>query len=211
MEPRRRQVAAVALLGALALVGALASGPVRAEVVALLVGPLFLPVLAVAALIRPFLAWPLSLLSVSVGYVLGFPVGVPVVLGVTVLTCLPPFLLAERLATDAGPLGRLARTGEEAVAVTGGLRGMVAARLSPAPADAVSYGAGFAGVSLPAFVAGTVLGELPWAAFYVLLGGSLDALSTGRPTDAGPPLALLAGAALLAAALVAGPVARTLR
>lgn len=209
---RRGRYAALAVLGGLAAVGILLSRRgVAADAVATLAGPLFLPALVAVALVRPFLAWPVSLLSLAVGYVLGFPAGVPVVLGVTVLTCLPPFLLAARFDADGGPLGRLARIGDEAVSVTGGYRGMTAARLSPAPADAVSYAAGLSGVSLPAFVVGTALGELPWATVYVLLGASFGGLSAEGLSTSGPPLALLAAATLAALALVARPLARALR
>ncbi|MFB6171440.1 MAG: TVP38/TMEM64 family protein [Haloarculaceae archaeon] len=206
----RRRLAVLALCG-LAVAGVLLSRQgVAADAGAALLGPFFLPALVAFALVRPFLAWPVSLLSVAVGYVLGFPAGVPVVLGATLLTCLPPFLLAARVDGADGLLGRLARTGEAAVSVTGGYRGMTAARLSPAPADAVSYAAGLSGVSVRAFLVGTALGELPWAVGFVLLGASLD----GRPAlalaTAEPPPALLVGAALAALALVAGPLVRAL-
>lgn len=210
--PRRRRYATLVVLGGLAAVGVVLSWRgVAADVAAVFAGPLFLPALVVIALVRPFLAWPVSLLSLAVGYVLGFPAGVPVVLGVTVLTCLPPFLLAARFDGERGLLGRLARVGSDTVSVTGGYRGMTAARLSPAPADAVSYAAGLSGVSLPAFVVGTLLGELPWAAAYVLLGASLGDLSAEGLSTADPPLLLLAATALVALALVARPLARALR
>lgn len=209
---RRGRYAALVVLGGLVTAGlVLSRWGVAADAVGVLAGPLFLPALVVVALVRPFLAWPLTLLSLAVGYVLGFPAAVPVVLGTTVLTCLPPYLLAARFDGDDGLLARLASAGGEAVSVTGGYRGMTAARLSPVPADAVSYGAGLAGVSLPAFVVGTLLGELPWATVYVLFGASLDDLSAEGFSTAEPPLALLAAAALAALLLVARPLVRRFR
>jgi uncharacterized membrane protein YdjX (TVP38/TMEM64 family) len=56
---------------------------------------------------------------------------------------------------------------------------MVAVRLSPAPADTVSIGAGLAGVSSWNFALGTLIGELPWAIFYVIIGQSLQSFSSG--------------------------------
>jgi uncharacterized membrane protein YdjX (TVP38/TMEM64 family) len=56
---------------------------------------------------------------------------------------------------------------------------MIAARLSPAPADGVSIGAGLAGVSNWNFTIGTLIGELPWAIFYVTVGQSLQSFSSG--------------------------------
>lgn len=209
---RRSQSAALAVLAGLAVGGiVLARAGVAADIVVVLAGPLLLPALVGVALVRPFLAWPVSILSLAVGYVLGFPVGVPVALGVTVLTCLPPFLVARRFERANGLLGRLARAGDEAVSVAGDLRGTTAARLSPAPADAISYAAGLSGVSLPAFVAGTTLGEAPWATVYVLLGASLGELTADGITDATPPPALLVAVSVVAVALLVPPVVRTLR
>lgn len=130
-------------------------------------------------LIRPFFLWPLSIFSVFIGYTFGFPEGIPLVLFGTLLTCFPPFLIAARFDGDFGYFGRIVEQGTVLVETAGELRGMVAARLSPAPADAVSYGAGLAGVSPQAFALGTLIGELPWAIFYVLLGRSLRTFSAG--------------------------------
>jgi uncharacterized membrane protein YdjX (TVP38/TMEM64 family) len=46
-------------------------------------------------LVRPFVLWPLSIASVFLGYLVGFPSGVPLVLIGTLVTCMPPFLLAD--------------------------------------------------------------------------------------------------------------------
>lgn len=209
---RRRRYATLAVLTGLAVGGiVLARAGVAADVVAVLAGPLLLPALVGIALIRPFLAWPVSLLSLAIGYVLGFPAGVPVALGVTVLTCLPPFLVARQFGRTDGLLGRLARAGNEAVSVAGDLRGTTAARLSPAPADAVSYAAGISGVSLPAFIAGTVLGEVPWAMIYVLLGASLGEFTAKGISTVNPPFALLVAASVVALALFVPPLVRALR
>lgn len=166
---------------------------------------LFLVVgLAALNLVRPFLLWPLSIFSVFIGYAFGFPEGVPLVLLGTLFTCFPPFLIAARLDGEFTYFGRIAEHGTALVETTGELRGMVAARLSPAPADAVSYGAGLAGVSVQAFAVGTLIGELPWAIFYVLLGRSLRTFSTGAVQQTDIRLILLTAA--VSVILVARPL-----
>jgi len=129
-------------------------------------------------LIRPFMLWPLSLASVFLGYLVGFPTGVPLVLTGTLITCLPPFLLADYFQDVNGYVSQISVTGESIVTTTGELQGIVAARLSPAPADSVSIGAGLAGVSSWNFALGTLIGELPWAIFYVTIGQSLRNFSS---------------------------------
>lgn len=124
-------------------------------------------------LIRPFALWPLSLASVFLGYTVGFPNSVLLVLIGTLVTCFLPFLLADYFQDMNGYISHISATGESIVATTGELRGMVAARLSPAPADSVSIGAGLAGVSSWNFALGTLIGELPWAIFYVTIGQSI--------------------------------------
>jgi Uncharacterized conserved protein len=128
-------------------------------------------------IIRPFVFWPLSLASTFLGYLVGFPNGVPLVLIGTVGTCLPPFLLANYFADVNRHVSHISGVSESVVTATGEIRGVVAARLSPAPADSVSIGAGLAGVSSWNFVIGTVIGELPWVILYVIVGQSLQSFS----------------------------------
>lgn len=133
--------------------------------------------MTVLYLVRPFLLWPLSIFSVFIGYIFGFPVGVPLILLGTLFTCLLPYLVAIRLGDQFSCLGQIAERGTVLVETTGEFRGMVATRLSPAPADAVSYSAGLTGVSIRSFAVGTILGELPWAIFYALVGQSIQTFS----------------------------------
>ncbi|EMA16163.1 hypothetical protein C442_18399 [Haloarcula amylolytica JCM 13557] len=130
-------------------------------------------------LVRPFVLWPLSIASVFLGYLVGSPYGVPLVLLGTWMTCVPPFLLADYFSERNSYITRLSDAGETVVTRTGELRGMIAARLSPAPADGISIGAGLAGVSGWAFTLGTLIGELPWAILYVNIGQSLRSFSSG--------------------------------
>lgn len=163
--------------------------------------------LAVVYLVRPLFVWPITAVSVLVGYVYGPVAGFPIALVGAVLTCLPPFLVARRAETDAGLFGMLGRSGNRLVARAGERRGVVAARLTPLPADVISYAAGLSGVSVASFLFGTLLGEVPWVTAAVLAGNSMRQLSLG----ADPGLPVLVGAASLSVLLLAGPAYRHLR
>ncbi|WP_255197216.1 TVP38/TMEM64 family protein [Halorarius litoreus] len=205
-----RQLVGLALLGTLALVAALTLSPetVARRVTALAADPwTFAAVLTLAYLCRPLVAWPISVLSVVVGFALG-PAGVPLALGGAVLTCLPPYLLARRLGHEAGLLGTLGEHGRHYFTTAGDLRGVAAARLAPFPADPVSYTAGLAGVPLGRYALGTALGELPWVTAAVLVGASAETLTT-EGIHGGP--ALVVGATGLAVLLLSGPAYQLLR
>lgn len=173
---------------------------------------LFGTALVVLYLVRPLFAWPISPISALVGYVLGVTYGVPIALVGATATCLPPFLFARYVdgsgeATE-GLLGRLGRAGRQIVEITGASRGVLAARLSPVPADPVSYGAGFSGVSVRAFVAGTFVGEIPWVVLEVLAGASMRQLSVD---GLGTGLHVVVVSAALAVLVLAGPAYRHVR
>jgi uncharacterized membrane protein YdjX (TVP38/TMEM64 family) len=205
-----RQLLGLALLGAVALAAALTLSPagVARRVTALAADPVtFGAVLLAAYLLRPVVAWPISALSVVVGFALG-STGVPVALGGAVLTCLPPYLVARRLGHDAGLLGTLGDHGRTYFSTTGHLRGVAAARLAPFPADPVSYTAGLARVPVGPYALGTALGELPWVTAAVLVGASAETITT-EGVHGGP--ALLVGATALAVLLLSGPAYQVLR
>lgn len=169
---------------------------------------LVLAALALAYLVRPLLLVPMSVITVFVGFRYGVALGVPIALVGTAVTTLPPFLIANRMRTETGPLGWLATPGRRAVHVTGEFRGVVAARLLPAPADAVSYGAGVSNVSVTTYVAGTAVGELPWTVAYLLIGASLGRLALDRVAI---DWRFVAGASVIATLLLARPAYRWLR
>jgi uncharacterized membrane protein YdjX (TVP38/TMEM64 family) len=169
---------------------------------------LFVLALAGVYLLRPLFVWPISAVSVLVGYVYGAELGIPVALVGAVGTCLPPFLLARCAATDDGLFGSLGTSGERLVEATGELRGVFAARLAPLPADAVSYAAGLSGVSSSSFVGATIAGEIPWVTAAVLAGASMRRL-TLQGIESGLPLVV--GAAALAVLVLAGPAYRHLQ
>ncbi len=103
------------------------------------------------------------------------------------VTCLIPDRFALRAGEQGGMFGWLGDSGRRIIEVTGETRGVLAARLSPVPADPVSYGAGFARVSPRSFAVGTFIGEIPWVAVEVTAGASLRSLTlTGLTIDALP-------------------------
>jgi uncharacterized membrane protein YdjX (TVP38/TMEM64 family) len=206
---RRQLVGSVGLVAVVAL-ATLALSPARvvAEVIHLADHPVYLAGVIVGLyLIRPLFAWPTMPLSAFVGFVLGIEYGIPVALMGALVTCLIPYRFALEAGEQGGMFGWLGDSGRQLIEVTGETRGVLAARLSPVPADPVSYGAGFAGVSTRAFVVGTFLGEIPWVVVEVIAGASMRSLAlTGLSIDALPHVLVLGG--VLAVLLVAGPAYR---
>jgi uncharacterized membrane protein YdjX (TVP38/TMEM64 family) len=214
----RRQVAGLALL-AVVVVASLLAGPDHLLGVArdLANEPLRFGVLLVFVyLVRPLFAWPTTLVAILAGYAYGPLWGFPVALAGTTGSALLPFLAARYVGSGSGAgkrsgwgsglVARLGDSGERFFAAAGDLRGMVASRLAPAPSDPVSAAAGLSGVSTGAFVAGTAIGEVPWTVAAVLAGSSLDTLSTAGLNAVS--WELVAAAAAVAVALLAGPAYR---
>jgi uncharacterized membrane protein YdjX (TVP38/TMEM64 family) len=198
-----RIAAGVVLLAVLAAAVLVAPETALRRVAWLAADPLrFGVALLAVALLRPLVAWPTTLLAVAAGYGYG-AVGLPYALALITLTSVPPFAVARRFGRDSWVAG----AGERVVREAGDLRSVVASRLLPAPSDVVSAAAGVSGVSLPTFLVGTAVGELPWAVAGVLAGSSLDSL---REASLGAvDVRLVAAAALAAFLILAGPVYRT--
>jgi len=211
-QSTRRQLLGIAVFAVVAVAASLILSPQRllAEIAHLSNHPVqFGLALLVLYLVRPLFAWPISPISALVGYVLGLEYGVPVALVGATLTTIPPFLFARYAGSGGGGLfARLNEAGRRFIDVTGATRGVLAARLSPLPADPVSYGAGFSGVSLRAYVAGTFLGEIPWVFVEVLAGTSMRTLST---EGLGAGVEVLIGSFAVAVLLLAGPAYRHVR
>lgn len=196
----RRAYVTAAAVALVAVAAALVASPAAAlEWIDRLAGnPLqFGLALFALALVRPFLAWPTTLLAVAAGYGYGWW-GLPIGLGLMVTTSVPPYLLADRF--DGG---RFAAAGERFVAAAGGLRGLVSVRLLPAPSDVVSIEAGLAGVPLRTYLLGTAVGETPWTVVGVLAGLSLGSLAEGSGLSF--DLRLVAAVALLGLLALAEP------
>lgn len=204
-DATRRQLAGVAVFGAVVFVASLAVSPSRlfAAAIGLADSPTAFALVVLAfALCRPLVAWPVGLLAGLIGYAAG-PGGAPLALAAAVVTTLPPYLIARIAEPTGGPFGWAGAAGADLFATTGDARGVLAARLAPLPTDVVSYGAGLAAVPLRPFLLGTAVGELPWVIAGVLAGSSMETLTT-EGLSAGLPVAV--GAAAVAALLLAGPL-----
>lgn len=204
----KRQLAGTGVLLALALAGTLLLSPGRvvAGLETLADRPaVFAVALATLYLVRSLFLWPVTLVSVLLGYLYDPWAAVPVALAGAALTGVPPFLVARHATGERGVFGALGDAGASVTGRVGAFRGVVVARLVPIPTDAVSYAAGLSEVSVVAFVAGTAVGELPWTLLAVAAGNSMRRLSVeGFSVDP----AVLAGLLGLALILLAGPVYR---
>ncbi len=165
--------------------------------------------LVALAAVRPFLAWPNTLLAVAVGYGYGWA-GAPLGVVLLTLTALPAFWLARvgglRARTDFRAVERLCDAGERLTDATGSVRAVAATRLFPIPSDAVSIGAGVSGIRTRPFLLGTAIGEIPWMLVGVAVGVSLDRLVTGGVSAVDP--AVFVAMAGLGTLLLAGPLYR---
>jgi uncharacterized membrane protein YdjX (TVP38/TMEM64 family) len=203
-----RQLAGIGLVATVATAVAVVTSPAvlfsHAETLAR--RPALLAVVLVALyLVRPLLAWPISALSVLLGYLLG-PVAIPIALAGAVVTTLPAYAVARYFGHETGLLARVGDAGTTVRRTTGDLRGITAVRLAPLPTGPVSYAAGLAGVPLRPYVAGTALGEAPWVATTVLLGASMGELVAVGPSA--DPLLLVTTVALAVLLLLSGPAYR---
>lgn len=156
--------------------------------------------------VRPLVLWPTTLVAVAVGYGFGIALGVPVALVGAVVTSIPAFYAGRWVAAgwDCGIAAGLAAAGSRCFDATGGFRGVVAGRLAPVPADAVSAAAGMGGVRLRVLAAGVLAGELPWTIAAVVVGDSLQTISTAGLGSVGTQLGVVTGLAALL--LIVGPV-----
>ncbi|WP_144923563.1 TVP38/TMEM64 family protein [Halorubrum salsamenti] len=160
--------------------------------------------------IRPFLAWPTTLLAVVAGFGYGWA-GLPLGVAAMVATALPPYWLARagrvRAREGSRVADRLCDAGERLAATTGGVRAVTASRLLPVPSDAVSVAAGGSGIRLRSLLVGTAFGELPWAVVGVAIGVSVTRLADGGVASIDPTaLVAMAGLGTL---LLVGPLYRT--
>ncbi|MFB6299662.1 MAG: TVP38/TMEM64 family protein [Halobacteriales archaeon] len=171
-------------------------------------GSSFLLVILVLYLLRPFVAGPVSLFTIVIGFRYGMIPGFGIALVGTVLTCLPPYIIGRHLRTDIGVLGWVSSAGSTVVDHAGDLRGTIAGRLSPAPADPVSYGAGIAGVPPLAYLLGTAIGEIPWTIGFILVGASMERVALTVPDR---QFELLVFGTLGATLLLAAPAYRLLQ
>ncbi len=166
---------------------------------------LFAVALIALYLVRPFLLWPVTSIAVLLGYLFGPALGLVLSLAGAALTALPPYCIGRYADSDFGLFGYVSATGAWFFDAVGQTRGVVAARFSPVPGDPVSYTAGLSGVSLGPFLAGTVIGEIPWALVAVFAGASMRTLRPGAFSVTPELVISLAGLAVL---LLSGPIYR---
>jgi len=202
----QRQIVGVGGLVALAAGTSLYFSPeaVVAELEGLASRPLlFALALVVVYLVRPFLLWPISMVALALGYLYGPVIGIPIALAGSALTGMPPYLLGRYAKTDMGLFGYISFSGQRIIDAVGETRSVIAARLSPVPGDPISYAAGLTGVSIRPFLAGTVIGEIPWALVTVLTGASMRRLSLSEFSVSPELVVALAGLAVI---VLAGPL-----
>ncbi len=184
---------------------------VLASVTRLAADPLrFGVVLLALTAVRPFLAWPTTLLAVVVGFGYGWG-GVPIGVALLVATAILPYGLARagrvRVRSDFRTADRICRAGERLADAAGSARAVAATRFLPIPSDVVSIGAGASGIRLRSFLLGTAVGELPWVIVGVAVGVSIDRLAAGELSVVDPTaFVAMAGVGTL---LLVGPVYRT--
>lgn len=177
-EATRRQLLGLGGLGGLAAGASLffSPGTILAGLETLASKPLlFVPALGVLYLVRPFLLWPVTSVAVLLGYLYG-PAGFALSIVGAAFTALPPYLIGRYVRTDMGLFASVSSGCERFFSSVGDFRGVVAARFSPVPGDPISYAAGLSGVAAGPFLAGTMVGEVPWALVAVAAGASMRTL-----------------------------------
>lgn len=205
---RKRLAFGGALLALLGLALVLRPDRVIGELRSVLFSPWFPVVLAGLYLLRPFLGWPIIVLSALVGYRYGVVLGFPIALAGVVGTSLIPYAAGRHFDLDGPISGRFVGGSQRYFRTAGDLRGIIAARLAPTPAEPISAAAGFGGVPLGPFVLGTLIGELPWTIAAVTLGHSLNVYAVDAiEVDWWVAVA----GALAALLLLAGPLYRVYR
>ncbi len=205
-----RQLAGIAIVASIAATAAYLSSPkaVFESVGTLTARPVVLFAILVGLyLVRPLLAWPISALSILLGYLFG-PAAIPIALIGAVATTLPAYLLARHIGHDVGLLARVGDAGASIRRTSGDLRGIIAVRLAPLPTDPVSYAAGLAGVPLRPYALGTAIGEAPWVLTAVLVGASMGQLTTTGVSAS--PLFFVTALTLAALLAVSRPAYRRL-
>lgn len=186
--PERRRHLLVLLLGSV-IVGSTVLSPLQVTQRLSTLDPVvFTLAITVAYVIRPAIAFPLSLLTLVVGFRFGLFPGLPIAFTGTLLTCYIPYL-ATREYTPDGFLHRIRAKSRHIVTDLGSIRSVAAARLSPAPSDVVSIGAGMAAVPSRDYLIGTFFGEIPWTVFYVLSGQAMGRLT--MPNEGSLPTLLI--------------------
>jgi uncharacterized membrane protein YdjX (TVP38/TMEM64 family) len=136
------------------------------------------------ALVHVIVWYPAEILDAAAGYVFGFGVGFPVVLGSWVISGWASYALGRHFARPV--LYRVA--GEERfvqiehLIERGGALALIGARLIPImPFSLMGYVCGAARVPLVRFTWTTVVGYAPITAYFTYVGSRLEGFSIGDP------------------------------
>jgi uncharacterized membrane protein YdjX (TVP38/TMEM64 family) len=136
------------------------------------------------AMVHVLVWYPAEILDAAVGYVFGFGVGFPLVMGSWVLSGLGAYAVGRHAARPL--LYRVA--GEERFERTerlvhrGGVTFLIAVRLIPImPFSLMGYVCGAARVPLVRFTWTTALGYAPITAYFTYVGSRLEGFSIGDP------------------------------
>lgn len=130
-----------------------------------------------AAVVRPFLLLPASILTGAMGLVFGPVVGLAVaVLGLNV-SALVGFGLGGAFARDLAADGRMAAWGRRLREHS--FESVLIMRLVFMPYDVVNYFAGYLRIRWWPFIVATNIGSLPGTASFVFLGASITSLEDG--------------------------------
>ncbi|MEC9341840.1 MAG: VTT domain-containing protein [Pseudomonadota bacterium] len=146
----------------------------------------------VAAVLRPFLFIPTTVVVVGAGLLFGPWIGLPVAVAGLALGATSSWAVGRWVTEGGGDLPRsLAPLAVTAEGPWAGLEGVCAARLANLPCDAVSFSAGCLGTPYPGFLLGTMIGSFPSVAVLALAGGALSAGQNLRFVLAGVAAGLL--------------------
>jgi uncharacterized membrane protein YdjX (TVP38/TMEM64 family) len=136
------------------------------------------------AMVHVIVWYPAEILDAAAGYVFGFGLGFPIVMGSWVLSGLASYFVGRHAARPI--LYRVA--GEkrfmraEELIERGGVTFLLAARLIPiVPFSLLGYVCGAARVPLPRFTWTTAVGYAPITAYFTYLGSKLEGFSTSDP------------------------------
>jgi uncharacterized membrane protein YdjX (TVP38/TMEM64 family) len=208
MPAAYRPIALAVVLTVLMAAGLLAVTPVREVLSAVLHGDLTelrtrlndlggwaALVLVALGLLHVLIPFPAELPNAAAGFAFGFWVGVPLMLGVWLISGLAAYWLARTAGRPAitRVLGEKRLAEGERIVANGGITGLIAVRLIPiVPFSFASLAAGLVEVPALRFAWTTVIGFLPLTAAAVLVGSRLQQPSLSDPLLWGPIVGALA-------------------
>jgi uncharacterized membrane protein YdjX (TVP38/TMEM64 family) len=197
------------LLALLVAAGLLISPDAIIKRLGAFLGSPYFPVLLVFLyLVRAPIALPVTALAVLVGFKYGLLIGFPVALAGSVMSTYVPYAITRYTDFESGLLRQAEDVADGFFEATGGLRGVITARIAPVPAQTTSVAAGAAPVPTRTYLLGTAIGEIPWVFAAVTIGTSLHRLTV---SDMSFSPWLIAGTVLATVVLLAGPAYKFLK